>query len=95
MARAMMERFVVTARQEGFALSTLYPSTQPLYRAVGYEQSAGRFEHTLDRGDHAGLRGAGAGAGLDIRPVSGAEPAVRALNQSFARGGAGAPDRAA
>jgi predicted acetyltransferase len=90
-ARAMMERFVVTARQEGFALSTLFPSTQPLYRAVGYEHSATRFEHALHRGDLAGLRGAG--SGLDIRPVTAEDPAVRALHRRFAAGVHGALDR--
>src|SRR6185295_16930186 len=42
------KRLLVSMLQElqgkGVALSTLYPATQVLYRAVGYEQAGSRYE---------------------------------------------------
>jgi predicted acetyltransferase len=39
-AAALVESIVREGRDEGYALSALYPSTQPLYRAAGYEHGA-------------------------------------------------------
>jgi predicted acetyltransferase len=41
-ARWMMSRAMEEAREDGFALSALYASTQGLYRQVGYEQGGYR-----------------------------------------------------
>lgn len=38
-ARWMMSRTLEESREQGFALSALYASTQALYRSVGYEQA--------------------------------------------------------
>jgi len=42
-AKKMMAEAVREAARDGFALSVLYPSTQPLYRAAGYEQAGHRL----------------------------------------------------
>lgn len=42
-AKTMMEACVREAAADGFALSALYPSTQALYRSVGYEQAGHRM----------------------------------------------------
>jgi predicted acetyltransferase len=60
----LMKQVVREMYERGVALSTLYPATQPLYRAVGYEQAGMRWEVTqpldtmnpLDRG-------------LEMRPI--------------------------
>lgn len=41
--RAILEE----ARAAGYPLSGLYPATQPVYRAVGYEQAGSRWEVTI------------------------------------------------
>lgn len=43
MARFMMERALREAHADGFAISSLYPSTQSLYRQTGYEIAGHRF----------------------------------------------------
>ncbi len=43
-ATRLMQRLVQELRGSGFPLSVLYPSTQPLYRRVGYEQAGSRYE---------------------------------------------------
>lgn len=43
LARWMMRECIRRAREEGFALSGLYASTQSLYRQAGYEQAGHRF----------------------------------------------------
>jgi predicted acetyltransferase len=50
-ARTLMRDTLVTARSDGFALSTLYPSALALYRRAGYELSGSycRYEVPLAR----------------------------------------------
>lgn len=42
-AKRLMEEAVREAARDGFALSALYPSTQTLYRSVGFEQAGHRM----------------------------------------------------
>lgn len=46
-AKRMMEECIREAAREGFPLSVLYPSTQALYRSVGYEQAGHRMTARL------------------------------------------------
>ena len=46
-ARRMMQHAVREAASDGFPISVLYASTQPLYRAVGFEQAGHRFVSKL------------------------------------------------
>ncbi len=50
--RALMTRLLADLAAAGYAISTLYPSTMPLYRSLGWENAGGRYEvvipaHTL------------------------------------------------
>src|SRR4029078_2722116 len=42
-AKSMMVEAVRECARDGYALSVLYPSTQTLYRAAGYEQAGHRM----------------------------------------------------
>ncbi|MCU0659871.1 MAG: GNAT family N-acetyltransferase [Polyangiaceae bacterium] len=79
-ARAMMEQAVREMHQDGFVLSSLYPSTTTLYRSVGYELSGALHEHRVPRGEFAGFRA----DPLEVRALSSADPRVRALHERFA-----------
>jgi predicted acetyltransferase len=46
-ARILMTRCLEEMRGEGIPLSTLFASTQHLYRGVGYEQAGTRTRHTM------------------------------------------------
>ena len=46
-ARTLMAGVLRELRGEGIAISTLYPATQTLYRAVGYEIAGSQYEMTL------------------------------------------------
>ncbi|WP_084957978.1 GNAT family N-acetyltransferase [Thermoactinospora rubra] len=68
--RAAIER----AREQGYALSALYPATTPIYRSLGYEH-AGAMHHVtfpaealrrLGAGGAAGLRRAGPGDAAEV-----------------------------
>jgi predicted acetyltransferase len=90
-ARDMMERLVRDMFAEGWVLSTLFPSTQPLYRAVGYEHSVGLFEHEVRRGELAGLRSKG--PDFTVRTVTVDDERVRAMYARFASRTHGSIDR--
>lgn len=47
-ATFLMHRVVEELHEEGVALSTLYPATQPLYRRAGYEQAGAHFAIRLN-----------------------------------------------
>lgn len=87
--RVLMEHVIRAAHEEGFVLSTLFPSTQSLYRAVGYEQCGAMFEHRVGRGEFQGLR---AGE-FSVRALSTDDPAVRSLYARFAARSNGYLDR--
>lgn len=89
LASRLMVELLCEARQRGFALSSLYPATQKLYRAVGYEQSGHRFEvrlplHRIDIRER----------GLHVRPLEDRDRApVRALYTRHAASHTGNLDR--
>lgn len=58
LARDMMARLIAELASEGVALSTLYASTRPLYRQVGYESAGCRFSHRIPVAGLARARGA-------------------------------------
>ncbi len=47
-ASTMMAHVLHEFHRDGFALSTLYPATQPLYRRAGYENAGSRFLLEID-----------------------------------------------
>lgn len=79
-ARAMMQAFVREAAADGFAISTLYPSTQKLYRPCGYEQAGFRFRISIPASGMSGGRRA-----LAVRPLGDDDlPAVRRCYSKWA-----------
>ncbi|MFM9956477.1 MAG: enhanced intracellular survival protein Eis [Phycisphaerales bacterium] len=86
---SLMRETVREMRREGVALSCLYPSTQALYRQVGYEQAGHRFRYELDLARLGVTERA-----LTVRPLTDAdEPAVRACQRRFAAMNDGMLDR--
>lgn len=90
-AKWMMARALNEARAEGFAISTLYASTQGLYRSVGYEQAGHKVVTRL------GLANLGVRAEANapaIRPLGDRdEGAIRACYEAHAASFAGSLDR--
>ncbi|MCZ7632494.1 MAG: GNAT family N-acetyltransferase [Phycisphaerales bacterium] len=89
LARRLMIAALREAHADGFALSTLYASTQAFYRQVGYEQAGLLFRTTLP------LRTIGVrDRSLPVRPLdAGDERAVRECYNSFASRFNGTLDR--
>jgi predicted acetyltransferase len=76
----MMHECVREAAREGFALSALYPSTQSLYRAAGYEQAGNRFAVRLPIAQIDARQ-----REPDVRPLGESDwPAVKACYAAFA-----------
>jgi predicted acetyltransferase len=88
-ATALMRGVVAEMRAGGFPLSALYPATQPLYRAAGYERAGAEYKASVEAGAFD-VRD----RGLDVRPATAAdEPAVEEAYRRRARLGNGALDR--
>lgn len=87
--RELMREAVRAMFDEGFVLSTLYASTQTLYRSVGYEQSGALYEHRVSRGEFAGMRA----GDFEVRPLTVDDPLVRELYGRFAAMNNGYLDR--
>lgn len=64
-AQQMMAGALREAREAGTPISTLYASTQSLYRKAGYEQAGSRFKITI-RPDQIGVRE----RALHVRPIT-------------------------
>jgi predicted acetyltransferase len=45
--RALMTRLLADLAAAGYTVSTLYPSTKPLYRSLGWESAGGRYEAVI------------------------------------------------
>lgn len=90
-AKWMMARAINEARAEGFPLSTLYASTQSLYRSVGYEQAGHKCVTRL------GIKGVSVRAEANapaIRPLGDRdEGAIRDCYLNYAANFAGTLDR--
>jgi predicted acetyltransferase len=88
-ATRLMQRVLRELRGAGFPLSTLYPSTQTLYRRVGYEQAGSRYEmrvqvHGLNFTERT----------LSLRPVKPSDlPALQEIYRRFASTRQGYLDR--
>lgn len=80
-ATELMRRCVLETHEQGIAISGLYPATQKLYRAVGYEQSGHKFEVRVPLGS-VGIKD----NELNVRPLEEADkPRVYALYAREAR----------
>ncbi|MGE3109850.1 MAG: enhanced intracellular survival protein Eis [Phycisphaerales bacterium] len=91
LATRLMRDALLEMRERGMALSCLYPATQTLYRAVGYEQAGHRFEVRVPL-HRIMLRE----RGVEMRQATEAdEPAIRALYRAVAAKHPGNIDRAA
>lgn len=96
-ARALMQECVRECAAEGSPITTLYASTQELYRQVGYEQAGHRFTTTVhysqlmvDRRDAAADRG----VEMQVKAAMAAdEDEIRACYAEFARTRDGMLDR--
>lgn len=81
LAKQMMGQCMLEAAADGFAISTLYASTQALYRSVGFEQAGHSCTihipvHRIDVDERAG----------EVHPLTEADqPAIEACYESFAR----------
>ncbi|MEM9378303.1 MAG: GNAT family N-acetyltransferase [Planctomycetota bacterium] len=80
-ARALMRAALAEARDEGFALSTLYASTYRLYRSVGYERAgtAALLQVAPER-----LEGIDSGDARVVELAQDNEPDARALYEAYA-----------
>lgn len=79
-ARLLMESTLRELRGDGSAISTLYPATQTLYRAVGYELAGSQFEITLPL-DAIHVRE----KAVTVRPIEPRdEPALEAMYEEYA-----------
>jgi predicted acetyltransferase len=87
--RTLMAETVRSLHRRGFAISTLYPATYPLYRSVGYEAAGCRTEYAL-RLSSIDVRE----KGPPLKPLPTGDPAVfRDLYAARARATAGNLDR--
>lgn len=85
----LMREVLLEAHSQGVALSALYPATQPVYRAAGYEIAGSRTGYRLPV-EGIGLRERGA----EVRPATEADRALyRRLYGQSARGQSGMLDR--
>lgn len=65
LARALLARCLEEARERGLALASLYPSTQRLYRALGYEVAGSCFQYSQP----LRLIGRGGDRDLEVRAI--------------------------
>jgi predicted acetyltransferase len=87
----MMRAALREMRRRGAAISTLYPSTVPFYRKVGYERAGARFMVSFRPSE---LPTRGKPDGLVVAKVPAVEtPALKALQSRWASRHAGALDR--
>jgi predicted acetyltransferase len=77
--RALVTTLLYQIADRGFCLSTLYPSTMPLYRSLGWEVAGGRYESVLPTGSLSALLAAD-----PCVPVLGAEPQGSSLRRATA-----------
>ena len=95
LARELMRASMLEAAEEGWALSSLYASTQTLYRQVGFEQAGLRCAVRMRASDfRVGDDGGGDWKTIGVRPLAEAdEPSVRDCYRAFAAANDGLLDR--
>jgi predicted acetyltransferase len=88
-AGELMRTALEEARRDGVPLSSLYPSTFPVYRAAGYETAGNRFVYRVPLANVAS-----GGRELDVREATAEDhPTLRALYDARARTVAAAVER--
>lgn len=88
-ASRLLRQVLGELRDRGFPLSTLYPSTQPVYRRAGYEQAGVALRYQQPAGALTPRD-----RGLTVRPLQpGEEPIMHRLYAERARRTAGNLDR--
>jgi len=88
-AGELMRTALEEARRDGVPLSSLYPSTFPVYRAAGYETAGNRFVYRVPLANVAS-----GGRELDVREATAEDhPTLRALYDARARTIAAAVER--
>jgi predicted acetyltransferase len=70
-ATRLMHATMREVLERGFALSTLYPATQPLYRRAGFEQAGARYEYRLPTRSLRVPKGT-----VDVVPIEDQEPVL-------------------
>ncbi len=70
LGRDLMRACILEAAEEGWAISSLYASTQSLYRQVGFEQSGYRFCTKFSARDFELARGDDGWKSLEVRPLA-------------------------
>lgn len=89
LALGLMQEAVREMHRDNVPLSCLYPSTQALYRQVGYEQAGHRFRFELDL-----ARIGVTDRAMHLRPVTDDdEPMIRACQRRFAAASDGMLER--
>lgn len=79
-ARTLMTNVLKSLRKDGFAISTLYPATQTLYRTVGYEVAGSQYEIAMPL-DQINVRE----KSLIVRPITPEdEPTIEAMHAAHA-----------
>ncbi len=91
LGRATVAATLPVLREHGFAVSTLYPATTPLYRGLGWEYAG---DHTWLDVPAAALRDLGPVDGVTLRPATAADiPGVLAVYRDLCRDTNGMLDR--
>ena len=91
-ATDMMKACIRELHAEGWPISALYPSTQPLYRKVGYEQIAHRYMFSIPIGRLS--QNISQVKGWTVRPLDERETArIQSVYREFAAPWAGMIDR--
>lgn len=95
LAREMMRAALLEGAEEGWALSSLYASTQSLYRQVGFEQAGSRCAVKMRASEfRIGADGGGDWKQIAVRPLAeGDQESVRACYRAFAERFDGLLDR--
>lgn len=86
---AMMARMLAEIAERGYPLSTLYPTTAPLYRSAGWEFAGGKYETVLPARSLAALLPPGpeaAGARPKLRRASPDDAGLIALTKDRVHG---------
>jgi predicted acetyltransferase len=90
-ARDLLTHLLVTARDRGAAISTLYPTTPYPYRKLGWEEAGALTYTAYPASTLAGVKG---GKDISLRPAAGADfPAIQELYREMARAGTGLLER--
>jgi predicted acetyltransferase len=88
----LLAQLVEEAQQEGYGLATLYPSTLPVYRKVGFEVAGQRIQYSADARDLGTGRSA-PGRLIRVDDHKTARPVLERLHAEDCKASAGGLDR--